>query len=104
MLPLFVLNTDQASVNPVVSIPLTENQSQRLRRASLCRASDHGLASVVGIQVTILIAVQRTRNIDQERLLLSTQVSDSQGYIALCRALLKQIVDALTSFSQLDFC
>jgi hypothetical protein len=40
------------------------------------RAPDHGLASVVGIQVTILIAVQRTRNIGQERLLLFTQVSD----------------------------
>jgi hypothetical protein len=36
---------------------------------------DDDLASVVGIQVTILIVMQRTRN-KEERLSLSTQVSD----------------------------
>ena len=104
MSPLLLLNVDQASVKPVVSIALTEIQSRRLHRASLRCASDHGLASVVEIQVTILIAAQRTRNIDQERLLLCTQVSDPQGYISLFSAVLKQSVEALTSFLQLDFC
>lgn len=77
MSPLSVLNTAQALVDSVVSRALTKYQSRRLRPASLCRTLDDDLVSVVGIQVAILIVVQRTRNRDQESLLLSTQVSDA---------------------------
>lgn len=100
MSPSTVLDTKLAVVDSIV---LTEYWPQRHHHALPCTL-DASLVSVVDMQVAKLVVLQRTRNTDRERFLLSGQVSDLQCCIPLRGAVLQQNVEALIPFLQLGFC